>query len=116
MFSLGELVGIAKDGYDIAPVVPQMICMGMAQYNAVKAGLRIIITPEKALVVTMTQEQNTFSFRRVMQPMIEVSSADVFSYYDSIVRTFIKRRQKCRRTVFGVYYKHNQSIIAIIAV
>ena len=44
MFSLGELVGIAEDGYDIAPVIPQMVRMGMV------------------LVTTMTKKENRSLF------------------------------------------------------
>lgn len=116
MLFLSELVGIAEDGYDIAPVIPQMVCMGMAQYNAIKAGLHIIITPEKALVTTMTKKENPLTLRCMMQLVIEVCSADISRDYDSIVHALIKRRQECCSAVFGVYYQHNQSIFANIAV
>ena len=90
--------------------------MGMAQDDAIKAGLRIIITPEKALITTMAQKQYPFSLRSMVKPVIQVSPAYVFRDNDSIVRTIIKCGQKSSRTVFGVYYQHNQSIFASIAV
>lgn len=116
MLFLSELVGIAEDGYDIAPVIPQMVRMGMAQYNAIKAGLYIIITPEKALVTTMTKKENPLTLRCMMEPVIQINPAYVFRDNDSIVHALIKRRQECCSAVFGVYYQHNQSIFANIAV
>ena len=80
--------------------------MGMAQDDAIKAGLRIIMTPEKALITAMAQKQYPFSLRCMVESVIQVSPAYVFRDNDSIVLIFIKCGQKCSRPVLWVYYKH----------